>query len=456
MSRFSSVGFGLDDQTDNSPVNFNWNAELDQPDPALQTEGKGYRDLVDLGYEQVSIHELPTVLLWTFPILFHRRTDGITIDYWQVGFDHTGDNGLGQLVINRGVIGHKIMELSKGEVELKGGKTAQEQAVQEARYRFNNMVMGKGYRQSLEDSNHETLMLGNTYDDKNMHRFVYPMMAQAKSDGFRCQGFLGSGLVNFVSRTNKTKFANIETLEAEINVFISFLMAILTSLGLKADLDGEMYLHGYSFATVQSVLTTFSRRHEMVDRVVYMVFDLILPDKPLEFRMRILYQAYQRYLAAGFRNTRFHLVGATKVHSLDDLKAFHAVCINNGFEGVMLRHLASAPIELKKKAQQYKLSLYVPRRHNNLLKYKEFLDEEMTVVDVIEGTRKDRGLAIFIVEDKFGVRHTIHPNATDEERAYWFNHKDRCIGRLYKVKFRLRTDKGKLNIPRGLGFVDWK
>ena len=323
------------------------------------------------GFEIITKDAQPSLLKWAFPMVFKTRIDGIKQDFWQIGFDPARNNGFGELIVIHGGIGEKIRDPDYTQVDVKGGKSIQEQALQEARYRYNNMTTGKGYHLPRDSASSDVrLQLANDYD-LGKNKYCFPMLAQPKSDGFRCRAKNINGeSVQMISRSNKTEFSYIEELINQLTIFITFLPII-------CDLDGEMYIHGEGFQTIQSALTTVKFRNPLVDKVVYMIFDLILIDRTLEERISILYNAYQSYLKAGHMNTRFYLVGSTLVYSDQDIQLAHDYYANLGFEGLMLRHLSSCTTGKTSSNSQYLLSLYKPDRNNNLLKYKEFKDESM-------------------------------------------------------------------------------
>lgn len=406
-------------------------------------------NLADEGYEIITKDSQPALLKWALPMIFKTRNDNFKQDFWQIGFDPARNNGFGELVVLHGGVGEKLRDRDYKQVETKGGKSIQEQALQEARYRYNNMTTGKGYHLPVESASSDVrLQLANDYD-LGKNKYCFPMLAQPKSDGFRCRARNNGKSVQMISRSNKTEFSYIEELIYQLTIFIQFLPII-------CDLDGEMYIHGQGFQTIQSALTTVKSRNPLVDKVVYMIFDLILVDRVLEERISLLYNAYGNYLKAGHVNTRFYLVGSTLVYSDQDIRLVHDYYANLEFEGLMLRHLSKCSSSKSANAQ-YMLSLYKPERNNNLLKYKEFKDESMIVVGVTDGKGKDKGKAIFQVRDVYGVVHDVRPMGDDAVRRSWFQNPNLVIGRPYKVKYFSRNlESGKLRMPVGLGFEDFK
>ena len=94
--------------------------------------------------------------------------------------------------------------------------------------------------------------------------------------------------------------------------------------------------------------------------------------------------------------------------------------VSKGEEGIMI-NICAAPYEFK--------------RTNNLLKCKKFQDTELKVIGFEEGTNKLAGtLGAFICEYKDNTVK-VGSGLSDEDRAYFWNNKDKILNRYITVKY---------------------
>ena len=91
-----------------------------------------------------------------------------------------------------------------------------------------------------------------------------------------------------------------------------------------------------------------------------------------------------------------------------------------------------------------------------MLKLKDFKEEEVTIIDVIDGKGREKETAIFMVKDIRGNQFPIRPNGSFEKRREWFQHPETCRNRLYTIRFQEETKNGIPRFPTGKGFRDSK
>ena len=100
------------------------------------------------------------------------------------------------------------------------------------------------------------------------------------------------------------------------------------------------------------------------------------------------------------------------------------------FEGVMIN--LDTPYECK--------------RTKNLIKVKKFYTYDLQIIDVEEGTGKNKGmLGAFVVEYK-NNRVNVGSGYTNEERKIFWENKDRYIGRVIEVKYKEITKDKKTGL----------
>ena len=274
----------------------------------------------------------------------------------------------------------------------------------------------------------------------NLKTLQYPCLASPKYDGFRC---VIDGLGNPVSR-NLKPIANIYT------------NGKLKELSLPK-FDGELLTYTNDkvddFDTVQSKLTT---RSGMPD-FRYMVFDqYMIMEEPYINRLSKLEMYFQHNK---FKNVR--LVAQQPVNCEEDLLEYEAKCLEQGWEGVMVRNIDG----------KYKMGRSTTRE-GILLKLKRFFDAEAVIKEAYEfqhnanvlvaqelGFKRQTLKENMVGMDKLGgwtvtwgdVEFDIGVGLNESQRnEYWKG--DRCVGKTIKFKYQSIGASGKPRFPVFLGF----
>lgn len=126
-------------------------------------------------------------------------------------------------------------------------------------------------------------------------------------------------------------------------------------------------------------------------------------------------------------NSIINLVETSKVHSKEDIFSKHKEFVNRGFEGSIIRNLDG---------------LYKFNRSYDLLKLKDFQDEEFLITDI----REDKNLeAVFTCITKDKVEFEVKPEGTHEERVKYLDRKN--VGKLLNVRF-FEWTTGDNPVPR--------
>lgn len=222
------------------------------------------------------------------------------------------------------------------------------------------------YKKKLEKDYHTTLdsaQTGGSHIFEAMlaekYKTFQPGFAQPKLDGFRC-------IVNrhgMWSRAGKPFVSSPHIMESLKPLFESNPDLIL---------DGELYNHELrdNFDEIQSLITVktekkLNEEHYAKTRVMvqYHVYDM--PSHPGNFIDRI--NALDNMFDDS--NQVIHVVHTERVDSEEQFDVLHGEWLEQGYEGSMWRN--NTP--------------YENRRTKNLLKRKDFVDEEFEVVSIEEG-----------------------------------------------------------------------
>lgn len=232
------------------------------------------------------------------------------------------------------------------------------------------------YKKKLEKDYHPTLeaaqsggahifeaMLAEKYKD------FQPGFAQPKLDGFRC-------IVNrhgMWSRQGKPFVSSPHIMEA---------LASLFEANPDLILDGELYNHELrdNFDEIQSLITvksdkTLTEEHYAKTRemVQYHIYDVPSHKGTFTERDQYLDQLYTQL----FNHDVIKIVDTFMVESEAQFDVLHGEWLEAGYEGSMWRN--NTP--------------YENRRTKNLLKRKDFVDEEFEVVAIEEGQGNWAGVA---------------------------------------------------------------
>lgn len=184
--------------------------------------------------------------------------------------------------------------------------------------------------------------------------------------------------------------------------------------------DGECYAPNKTFEEITSIFKT--------------------NPKNLEFHIFDYFNIHAPYLTFEERKNRI-TVDTFLVKNKSDIKGYHELFVNQGYEGIIIRD---------------PMSVYeIGKRSNYLLKHKYFQTEEYRIVDVNEGTGREKGAAIWVCkvgEHTFSVR----PVGTLESRKDLFINKHKYIGKDLTVKFQNLTALGIPRFPTGLVIRDYE
>lgn len=198
--------------------------------------------------------------------------------------------------------------------------------------------------------------------------------------------------------------------------------------------DGELYNHNFRdnfdkiISLVKKTKPTPIDIMEAADLVEYHIYDC----KLLPF---MLFRDRQEFLRVVLDIRNLNKVKQLKtdyVTSQEQLDTLYAEYLADGYEGQMVRN--DTPYEHK--------------RTKNLLKRKEFLDQEFPIVDILEGQGNWAGYAkitVIRLDDGRTCESGMRGNQAYLQKV--LAEKDKYIGTLAKVRFQNFTPDGKLRFP---------
>ena len=265
-------------------------------------------------------------------------------------------------------------------------------------------------------------MLAHDYHKRGKSA-LFPCFVQPKLDGTRCVGMPGNGLF---SRLRKS-FPHMEHILSELH-----------QLPPEIILDGELYSSTLTFQEIVGLVKKETLRDgdaEKQRQIQFHVYDIIT-DMPFHNRLANLKHLFQRH-----KFQHLVLVPTEMCESEEKMKEKHAAYVLSGYEGIMLRT---------------KLGVYKHSRSVDLLKYKEFLDDEYEVVGFEQGQGLEEGCVIWVC--KTAEEKTFHcrPRGSRESRSELFQNGADYIGKKLTVRFQELTDERIPRFPVGIAFRDYE
>jgi len=267
--------------------------------------------------------------------------------------------------------------------------------------------------------------------EKRSAKLVYPVACQPKYDGSRCNIYYSELLSRVVtmSRTGK-EIVSVPHLIAATEDFLTKNKHII--------LDGEIYNHDLKDDFEQLMSLTRQSKPTAADLEKSRVM--------LKYYLYDIYSKTNQGLSFDGRNeiidfnfqmtstTPIVLVPTVLINSQEELLNYEDLCLQQGYEGIMVRIKSSV----------YK----VDGRSADLLKKKIFTDEEFPIVDILEGDGAWKGCAkkiVIILPDGRTQGAGIDGNfEVNKERL---QNKNNYIGSLATVKYFGKTQEGILRFP---------
>jgi len=389
----------------------------------------------------------------TFPQLKSVSKGGKTM-VWLVKVEEEG--GVGVITIQRGYEGGAIQTDRKTVEEgknlgKKNATTPFEQAVLEARSAWNKKQR-EGYEPEASSSSSAcatasaiapdksvalTLtaplpMLANKWSERAKY-ITFPCLVQPKYDGTRTIAICGlpEGEPCLFSRQRKA-YAHLEHIQA-----------VVRKLPKGLILDGELFTTKAHFQTIvglakKKTLTEEDRpKHDMLELHCY---DIVDTTKPFVDRIAQLNSLFATHRVT--IGSILQLCPTKEVGKPEDLKKVHDEYVSAKFEGLMIRN----------KAGMYA----VGNRSNDLLKMKEFEDDEFEIVDFYEGDGLEKGCIMWRCKTKEGIVFGCRPEGTREEKQELFRKGGDYIGKMLTVRYQELTKDKVPRFPVGIGVRDYE
>ena len=263
-------------------------------------------------------------------------------------------------------------------------------------------------------------MLAAKWEDYK-DKITYPIFSQPKLDGIRCI-VTKDGMF---SRNGKPIISAPHIRESLSEVFETHPNLIL---------DGELYADKFAndfnkiVSLVKKTKPTDTDLKESKKNIQYWIYDL--PNDSLTFGERCY--ALDELFDVELESFEKHcvLVETDTCNNESEVMELYGEYVEQGFEGQMLR------LDGK----------YENKRSKNLMKHKSFMDEEYTILDIVEGEGNRTGTAGYMVfETEDGSKFKSNIKGSWEETAEMLKNKKKLIGKSATIQYFNLTPAG---IPR--------
>jgi DNA ligase 1 len=270
-------------------------------------------------------------------------------------------------------------------------------------------------------------MLANKYDSQSLKEidFSSGVSIQPKLDGIRCLVSKDS-----CKSRNGRDIVSVPHIVQELSK--------LVESGIT--FDGELYNHSLKAdfnkitSLVKKTKPSKDDLKESEELVQYHIYDIVM-DGDFVTRSNFLISYFNDFIFDYCK-----LVPTDNVASHEEIEEQMKEYLEGGYEGAIIRKDSG---------------LYEHKRSKNLLKFKEFQDEEFTVLDIQEGLGNWSGKAKRIVcrDEKNGIDFEAGVKGNFEFTADLLKNKDEYVGKPVTVRYFNRTPD---NVPRfGVAYTFW-
>lgn len=369
------------------------------------------------------------------PTLYQKNSNG-KFKIWKI---ETKDNKIiTRYGIENGKMQESVKEVFGKNIGKKNETSNIQQANSEATSLWNKKKDRGGYSETkIAISKKLYPQLANTYKPSRGYlKGIFILMP--KLDGMRVLASKENNCVKLTTRTAVDITAVHWDLAKEINNIIEN----------GEILDGELYKHGWNF---QRIIT--AAKTECIDtyELDYHIFDYPKSKYTKDDSAGI--RAINIMCLTICKMSRIKIVPYIRVNGLDKdkVKHYHDMFVKNGFEGLII----------KKETGRYGWG----KRDDNLLKYKEFMDEEYRIVGYKCATGNHSGAITFIChkgkdskDRTIGSKgyFTVTPKFSISKRKEMYKRGWTFVGKMLTVQYQAKSDDGLPIFPVGKEIRDYE
>lgn len=260
------------------------------------------------------------------------------------------------------------------------------------------------------------------FEISRLEKWSPPYIIQPKLDGERCRAVYVNGGYQLFS-------SEMHVIESVPHINLT-LNEWARKQPYQPEFDGELYRHGWSFEEVHSVVGRTVNLHQHFELMRFHVFDLPMEAPQCERQIALT------KLMRQWPNDHVKMVPFKVVNTLEEIMEYYRECLDNGFEGIILRHF-EAP--------------YVRRRSTFVMKFKPKKEDIYEIIELVEaidkyGARKNMLGAIRCAGDDRTIFNVGAGQLTHKQRTDYWNDKSYWEGKTIRVGYQNLTETG--GVPR--------
>jgi ATP-dependent DNA ligase len=241
----------------------------------------------------------------------------------------------------------------------------------------------------------------------------WPVLTQPKLDGERCRVVTNNGRLFLLSSTEEF-ITSVPHLNEELRL-----------LNCPYELDGELYVHGWTFEQIHSVVSRRVNQHELSSKMEFHVFDYV-SDEPQLVRSANLTKWFRENVPTC---SPVKLVSSQVAQSFSWIMSQYEQYIANGYEGIIVRHTEAS---------------YERKRSSWIMKFKPKRTDYYPIVGFVEeqdqfGVPKNM-LGAFVCLSNDGEQFNLSASCLthDKKKELWLV-RENLLEKMLKVKYQCLT-----------------
>lgn len=252
----------------------------------------------------------------------------------------------------------------------------------------------------------------------------FPVLCQPKLDGVRCRALCTSNNPTLLLSSTESIITSVPHVNKALD-----------RLNITIELDGELYIHGESFETINGIVSRTVNLHEESLSTHYHIFDIVSNKSQLERLVEL----------KSLKNLDWpiEIVPAEIAYTFQDIMKIYEKFLSLNYEGIIVRH---------------RLANYIRRRSMFILKFKPKKSDVYKITGWEQMSNKDGFpmdlLGALICTSDEGSSFSVGSGMTTDFRFEAWKDPQALVGRYCKISYQNITPKGSPRFPIFTSILD--